>query len=74
MFEAKSKDSKKKKSKAKDRLFEDRLSRDQGQEWSRPRTEDTIFIIIVGKFSIISKRESFKILHFITFLMISGKQ
>ena len=34
---------KKSEAKAKDRLFEDRPSRGQGQEWSRPRTEDTIF-------------------------------
>ena len=41
-----------KKSKAKDRVFEDRSSRGQGQKCSRPRprTEDKIFLIMVGKF------------------------
>ena len=35
---------KKSEAKTKDRLFEDPPSRGQGQEWSRPRTEDIIFL------------------------------
>ena len=58
------------KSEAKDRIFEKSLLR-QRQEWSRPKTKDTIFfLIMVGKFSIIFKRKVFKTLHFLKFLMI----
>ena len=37
-------DTKKSEDKAKDRLFEVRPSWGQGQEWSRPRNEDTIIL------------------------------
>ena len=72
-FEVNAEDSKK--SKAKDRLFEDRPSLGQAQERSRPRTKDIIFVkIIVGKLSIIFKRENFEILHCVKLLMIIRKQ
>ena len=41
-FEANAKNLKK--SQAEDRLFEDRPFRCQGQQWSGPRTKDTIFL------------------------------
>ena len=43
-FEAKVEYKDSKKSEAKDRLFEGRPFRGQEQEWSRPKTEDTIFL------------------------------
>ena len=55
-FEAKTNDSKN--SEAKDRLFEGRPFRGQGQEWSRPRIEDTIFLNYGRQISEIFSRES----------------
>ena len=71
-FETKTKDLKK--SKAEAQLHEDRPFLDQGQEWSRPRIKDRIFLNYGRD---ISKNflsaQVFKISQFVKFLMIIRK-